>query len=197
MDWNKFIRNTKHEKHIPLGAPPNPGGLNPITGNTFAGGAAGPAVTPAYAQGLQGAFGLQYADVTLSSAVILAIQTTPVSLVPAPGVGFWICPWFVIMRMIGGSVAYTDAGGAVSLGAGTLTTALTANTIFLTTVSPNSRKLVLFPYAAAIGAGVIDTAANPPTEDNAAYALSKVTNNFAAGNGTMHISVAYTIETTV
>jgi hypothetical protein len=197
MDWNKFIRNTKFEKHVPLGAPPNVGGNVPITGNTFAGGAAGPAVTPAFAGGLQGAFGLQYTDVTLTSAQILALLTVPVNLVPAPGVGFWICPWFIIMRYIGGSVAYTDAGGAVSIGAGTLTTALTANTIFLTTVSPNSRKLVLFPFAAAVGAGVLDTAANPPTEDNAALAISKVTNNFAAGNGTMHISCAYTIETTL
>src|SRR5271156_3395564 len=143
MDWNKFARNTKFEKHVPLGAPPNPGGINPITGNTFAGGAAGPAVTPAYAQGLQGAFGLQYVDVTLTSAQILLLQTTPVNLVPAPGVGFWICPWLVIMRYIGGSVAYTDAGGAVSIGAGTMTVALASNAIFLVTVSPNTRKQVI------------------------------------------------------
>jgi len=33
MIWNKFIRNTRLEKHAPLGAPPNPGGINTITGN--------------------------------------------------------------------------------------------------------------------------------------------------------------------
>jgi hypothetical protein len=136
-------------------------------------------------------------DVTLTSTNLLNLLTIPISLVAAPGVGFWICPYLVIMRLIAGSVAYTDAGGAVSLGAGTLTTALTANTIFLVTVSPNTRKLVLFPYAAAVGAGVLDTAANPPTEDNAAFAISKATNNFAAGNGTMHITTYYSIETTV
>jgi hypothetical protein len=194
---NKFFRNTRLEKHVPLGAPPNPGGINPITGNTFAAGAAGPAVTPALAQGLQGCFGLQYAETTLTSAQILLLQTTPVTLVPAPGVGFWINAWYVIMRLIAGSVAYTDAGGAVSIGAGTLTTALASNAIFLVSVSPNTRKQVLLPYAAAAGTGVTDTAANPPTSDNAALAISKITNQFAAGNGTMHISVYYTIETTV
>jgi hypothetical protein len=181
----------------PLGAPPNPGGSQPITGNTFAGGAAGPAVTPAYAQGLQGAFGLQYADVTLSSAQILALQTTPVTLLPAPGVGFWYNVRRIIMRLLAGSAAYTDAGGAVSFGAGTLTMALASNAIFLVTVSPNTRKQMVDFAAAAVGVGVTDTAANPPTEDNAAFAISKITNNFAAGNGTMHISLDYTIETTV
>lgn len=136
-------------------------------------------------------------DVTLTSAQILALLGTPITLVAAPGVGFFIMPQFVIMRYIGGTVAYTDAGGAVSIGAGTMTVALAANTIFLTTVSPNTRKQVL-PYTSAVlGTGVTDTAANPPTSDNAAVTISKVTNNFAAGNGTMHVTVYYTIETTV
>jgi hypothetical protein len=136
-------------------------------------------------------------DVTLTSTNLLNLTTIPITLVAAPGVGFWICPWFMVLRFIGGSIAYTDAGGNLSFGAGTLTTALTATTIFQTTVSPNTKKQVLFPYAAAVGAGVLDTAANPPTEDNAAFTISKVTNNLAAGNGTMHITTYYSIETTL
>jgi hypothetical protein len=136
-------------------------------------------------------------DVTLTSAQILALLGTSVPLVAAPGVGSFIMPQLVIMRLIAGSAAYTDAGGAVSLGAGTLTVALANNNIFLVTTSPNTRKLVLPWASAAAGTGVIDTAANPPTEDNAAFAISKATNNFAAGNGTMHITTYYTIETTV
>jgi hypothetical protein len=196
MRLHIFDRNTRLEKHAPLGAPPNPGGSTPITGNTFAAGAAGPAVTPALAQGLQGAFGLQYTEVTLSSAQILALLTVPITLVAAPGVGFYVCPLLVVMKLIGGSVAYTDVGGAVSLGAGTLTVALASNAIFLVTVSPNTRKQLIHPLAAAVGVGNTDTAANPPTEDNAAFAISKITNNFAAGNGTMRITTYYTIEAT-
>src|SRR5271169_4613984 len=60
--------------------------------------------------------GLNRVDVTLTSAQILALMTTAIPLVSAPGVGFWINPMYVILRYTGGSVAYTDAGGAVSVG---------------------------------------------------------------------------------
>ena len=175
----------------PIFAPTQP--PNPITGNQFQGNQGG----PAFASGPQGCFGKQVVDITLTSAQILLLQTTPVVLIPAPGVGFWLNVETIIMRLIGGSVAYTDVGGAVSFGAGTLTMALSANAIFLVTVSPNTRKqIVMFP-AAAVGAGVLDTAANPPTDDNAAFQISKITNQFAAGNGTMHITVYFTTEPTL
>ena len=190
----------------PLGSPPNPGGVGtlpaptgpqPITGNTFAAGAAGPAVTPALASGLQGSFGLQYFDVLLSSAQILALQTGPVTLIPAPGVGFFIKPTSIKMILLAGSAAYTDAGGAVSFNVGSLTVALASNAIFLVTTSPNRRTQIVQFDAAAVGVGVTGTAGNPPTEDNAAMTISKATNNFAAGNGTMKITVYYTIEPTL
>jgi len=191
---NRFSRNTRHEKHIPLGAPANPGGSTPITGNTFAAGASGIAATPANAQGLQGAFGQQYVEVLLSSAQILALQTTPVTIVPAYGVGFFIKPTSIKMILLAGSAAYTDAGGAVSFSVGSLSMALSANTIFLVTTSPSRRIQLVSFDAAAVGVGVLGTAANPPTEDNAPLNISKATNNFAAGNGTMKICVYYTVE---
>ena len=132
----------------------------------------------------------------LTSAQILALETTAVTLVPAPGLGFQIVPLFIKMCLLGGSVAYTDAGGAVSIGAGTMTQALSANTIFLTTVSPNRKNQWLNWMAAAAGVGIFDTAANPPTEDNAALTISKATNNFAAGNGVMRVVVWYLVEAT-
>lgn len=190
----------------PLGAPSNPGGVGtlpaptgpqPITGNTFAAGAAGPAVTPALSQGLQGSFGLQYFDVTLTSAQILLLQTTPVTLIPAPGVGFMIKPTSIKMIFTGGSVAYTDAGGAVSFTVGAnIAVALASNAIFLVTVTPNRRTQLLQFDATAVGAGITGVAANPPTEDNAPLNISKITNQFAAGNGTMKITIYYTIEPT-
>lgn len=189
---NRFFRNTRLEKHAPLGAPPNPGGSTPVTGNTFSG--TGLAITPAMAQGLQGAFGLQYTEVTLTSAQILALLGTPVTLVGAPGAGFWINPLLVVLKLIAGSAAYTDAGGAVSLGAGGMTVALASNAIFLVTTSPNTRKQLLLPAAAAVGVGITEAAGNPPTSDNAAFQISKATNNFAAGNGTMRVTTYYTIE---
>jgi hypothetical protein len=98
------------------------------------------------------------------------------------------------MRLLAGSAAYTDAGGAVSLSVGSITVALASNAIFLVTTSPNRRTQILDFAAAAAGTGLTGTAGNPPTEDNAAFTISKATNNFAAGNGTMHITIYYTIE---
>ena len=172
-------------------APPFAPVVNPILNPTYVGGQVG----PASAQGPQGCVGLQVADITLTSAQILAIQTGAITLIPAPGVtGFYINVFKIVMRLIGGSVAYTDAGGAVSFACGGLSVALSANTIFLVTVSPNRRTQIVDWAAAAVGVGVLGTAANPPTEDNAPFTISKATNNFAAGNGTMHLTLYYTVE---
>lgn len=172
-------------------APPFAPTQNPILNPTFIGGQVG----PDFATGPQGCVGLQVADITLTSAQILAIQSGAITLIPAPGItGWFIKPEKIVLRLLAGSVAYTDVGGAVSFNVGSQTVALASNAIFLVTVSPNRRIQVVDFYAAAAGTGITGTAANPPTEDNAAMTISKVTNNFAAGNGTMHITVYYTVE---
>jgi hypothetical protein len=173
-------------------APPFAPIINPILNPNFVGGQDG----GGFAVGPQGCVGLQVTDITLSSAQILALLGTPVTLIPAPG----ITGWFnyvhkIIMRFIGGSAAYTDVGGAVSFLVGAnMTVALASNAIFLVTVSPNRRIQILDFAAAAAGTGITGVAANPPTEDNAAVTIAKVTNNFAAGTGTMHITLYYTVE---
>lgn len=131
------------------------------------------------------------ASVNLTSAQLSALLGTPVNLVPAPGVGFRIVVALIIIRFFGGSVAYTDAGGAVSFAIGSANLALASNAIFLVTVSPN-RRIETVGWAAE----TLDTAANPPTDDNAPMTISKATNNLAAGNGTARITTYYTIEAT-
>lgn len=169
-------------------APPFATPVNPILNPNYVGGQVG----PDFAVGPQGCIGLQVADVTLSSAQILALQTTPVTIIPAPGVaGFTINPLLFILRLLAGSAAYTDVGGAVSFTVGTATQALASNGVFLVTTSPNRAIQRLSGFSAT------DTAGNPPTDDNAPLNISKATNNFAAGNGTMHITVYYTVEPTV
>lgn len=166
-------------------APPFAPVATPLLNPNFVGGQPG----PDFAVGPQGSIGLQVADITLSSAQILALQTTPVTIVPAPGVAGWtINPILFILRLLAGSAAYTDVGGAVSFSIGTASQALASNGVFLTTVSPNRAIQRIAGFSAT------DTAANPPTDDNAPLNISKATNNFAAGNGTMHITVYYTIE---
>jgi hypothetical protein len=129
------------------------------------------------------------ADINLTSAQILALLSTPVTLVAAPGAGLMIVPLSVLIRVSGVTAAYTDVGGAVSFSVGTMSTALAANTVFTgPTNGQRSQQVVDF-------AGT-STAAAPPTNENAALTISKVTNNFAAGSGTAHITVFYTVEVT-
>jgi hypothetical protein len=139
---------------------------------------------------LQNSFQQDYrTDLVLTSAQILALQTTSVTLIPAPGLGLFICPETIIMRMSGGT-QYTDAGGAVSFTIGSMSVALAANTIFTgPTAGQRSQQIVAFTATS--------TAANPPTNENAAMTIGKITNNFAAGTGTMRITVFYTVEANI
>lgn len=130
------------------------------------------------------------ARIQLSSAQLLALLATPITIVPAPGLGFQIVVHLAVIRFFGGTVAYTDAGGAVQFVNGGQVNALVSNAIFLVTVAPN-RRLQTFVIPGATG-----TAANPPTEDNAPLQINKITNNFAAGNGTAAVTVYYTVEPT-
>jgi len=173
-------------------APPFAPATNPILNPTYVGGQDG----PGYAVGPQGCCGFQVSDVTLTSAQILALFTGAITLIPAPGVTGWFLNIDkIVMRLLAGAAAYTDAGGgAVTFAVGGLSVPLASNAIFLVTTSPNRRTQVVDWAAAAAGTGITGTAANPPTEDNAAFTISKATGNFAAGNGTMHITTYYTVE---
>jgi len=136
--------------------------------------------------------GYQVTDANLTSAQILALQTTPVALVAAPGVGFTITPHLAIVRFIAGSIAYTNAGGAMSLTVGgTNGLNQTLASSFITAVSPNYTNEVVNFAGVGIAAG-----GNPPANENAALQITKATNQFLAGNGTAHVTMYYTIEPT-
>jgi hypothetical protein len=162
--------------------------VNQNANTVFAGPSSGAAAQPTFRALV--AQDLPNVTVTLTSANILALMTTPITLVAAPGVGFTIIPTMIVIKFYGGTVAYTDAGGAVTFSNGSMSGALASNAIFLVTVSPN-RRIQSFPWP-----GATDTAGNPPSDDNAALTISKITNNFAAGNGTAAILVWYYVVPT-
>lgn len=178
-----FSRNTRSEKHVPqFRAPTNPSVNVPDASGQ---------VGPVFASGAAGAFGIQAADVVLSSAQLLALLGTPVTLLPAPPAGFRYILLGAKIIFTGGGVAYTDAGGAVQfkIGASALF-ALASNAIFLVTVTPNRRIQWL------LNTGETDTAGAPPDSDGQALTITKITNNFAAGTGTAKVTVYYVIEPT-
>jgi len=149
----------------------------------WAGPSSGVAATPTFRSLVAADF--PNVSTALTSGQILALLGTPITLVPAPGVGFAIMPTYIVIKFFGAGAAYTDAGGAVTFNIGSMSAALASNAIFLVTVSPN-RRLQVFPWP-----GATDTAGNPPSDDNAPLQITKVTNNFAAGTGTATIVVYY------
>lgn len=159
---------------------------NLVFASAASGGAAPPGFRAIVAADLPGVL-LQQATVALSSANLLALLGTPITLVAAPGVGFVIVPVSILIKFFGGGVAYTDAGGAVQFTLGSSIAALASNAEFLVTVTPNKR-LQVFAWP-----GATDTAGNPPSDDNAPLQINKITNNFAAGTGTAAIIVTYLI----
>lgn len=159
---------------------------NSVFAGPTSGGAAAPSFRSLVAADFPGVL-LQTTTTSLSSANLLALLATPITLVAAPGAGFTIVPLMIVIEFFGGSIAYTDAGGAVSFNVGSATQALASNGIFLVTVTPNKAIQRVGALLAT------DTAGNPPTDDNAALTISKATNNFAAGNGTAKIIVHYLV----
>jgi hypothetical protein len=131
------------------------------------------------------------ADITLTAAQVLTLQTADIPIVAAPGAGLMIVPLSALIRVQCNTAAFTDAGGgAVSFKVGTMAQALTANTVFTgPTAGQRSQQTIVFNGTS--------TAANPPTNENASFGIGKATANFAAGGtSVVHITVYYTVEST-
>lgn len=134
---------------------------------------------------------LQRVSVDLTSAQILTLLGTPITLVPAQGAGLQIVPVLIVTHFFGGSVAYTNAGGAVNVKVGpTMLQALTEQ--FITTVAPN-RTVGVETFG---GTELQSSAGNPPDTDNVPLTINKITNNYAAGNGTARFTAYYFVEPT-
>jgi hypothetical protein len=132
---------------------------------------------------------IRRAEINLTSAQLLTLNATPVVMVAAPGVGFRIVPHFSVVHFFGGGVAYTNGGGGFpEFLVGSAAYIFTDAAIFLVTVSPNRRSQSMS------FAEVLDTAANPPTSENAPLTFSKATAELAAGTGTARVTVYYSIE---
>lgn len=125
---------------------------------------------------------LRKATVTLSSADILALHTTPVTLVAAPGAGKWLLPHRITGVLTYGSAAYSVADGispkwdGVSAYFGDLTGLFQATEDKFQTTIGNSASF------------------NGPFPGNVALVLTDDAGDPTTGDGTAVITVWYSVE---
>jgi hypothetical protein len=133
-------------------------------------------------------------SVTLTSAQLLALSTTPITIVPAPGVGFYIAPSYGYMQYHFGGTAYTSPA--------------VGNDCYLLYGLPpevNPTNLIMLYDWAATASGIIKATASttfificgeglvPYTTCNNAAVTFSAPNALGAGNGTLTITLNYSI----
>lgn len=129
--------------------------------------------------------GTGFVQVSLAAADIIAMRTTPVSLIPAPGSGKIVVIDHVTMKMVRTSTAFTG-GGAVEFrytdGSGAKVSADVSATLVTGAAGT--------AYSAVRG---VTTELTPVA--NAAVVITNATGVFAAGTGTGQVSIAYRVVT--
>lgn len=127
-----------------------------------------------------GAPGMLYKAVSLSAANIIAMNATPVQLLPAPGAGKAIQIHDVMIRVTRTSTAFTSGGAAViqtATGAVALTGTIPAST---------------FTGAAGVADYTVPKVAAANVENDAVN-ISNATAAFATGTGTAVVHIWYSI----
>lgn len=138
--------------------------------------------------------GVQYVDVTISSAELLALNATPKELVPAPGAGFAnVLDSIVAYKAAGTAYAGIAAGEDISVrytdGSGTELAEIEA-TGFLDQATAQTR--FAYPYRAASGISSVTPTAN------AAIVAHMLTGEITTGDSDLKLRVFFrTLPTTL
>jgi hypothetical protein len=121
------------------------------------------------------------ATVTLTSAQILALFTTPVQLVAAPGPGLAIVPTFALLNYIAGSAAYSN--NLLNIGYGSPSTVVAFGGGFTNQlVSPTNNATF---RASSLNTGNSSGIINLPLQ------IQTPVSNPTGGNGTMSVTLWY------
>lgn len=118
------------------------------------------------------------ADVTIPSASVLALGTTPYQLIPAPGAGLAIVPKAMLVRFVNGTTDYTTNTNVAVKGAG-------GNAVFNIPIDSEALSPVL-------AAGVL---AGGNLVDNGALVAEEETGNPADGDYDLVCTIWYQIVT--
>lgn len=128
------------------------------------------------------AAGLLRADLLLSSAQLLSIFTTPVTIVPAPGAGLAIVPVSLALNVQFKGTPYVDHAGSLVLGAGGISFLTQSTAGFWDQGSSRN-----FFGAVANTVQASSAWANQP------MTLFQNTANPTGGNGTMAVTLSYLV----
>lgn len=126
--------------------------------------------------------------VVLSNAQILNLSSTPVQLLPAPGVGYFYNIVKATLVNENAGTAYA-AGGAITVGYGsTASTQALSGTIAASFLSsPVTTQVIQL-------AGVNLTSTTEALYDNQPISIINASSNFTTGVGTLKVSLTYTLE---
>lgn len=129
---------------------------------------------------------IQYASVAVSNALTKTLFSVGIQIVAAQGAGTLIEVTSCVLENVYGTAAFT-AGGVIQLsyGAGvTIPASATVAATFLT--SPAAKQVIVL--AGALGTNLLSSVGNT------AIRLACATQDFATGDGTMVVKVAYRVH---
>lgn len=125
----------------------------------------------------------------LTNAQILALNTTAVQILPAPGAGYFYNIIKATLVNENAGVAYAS-GGVITVGYGPtsgLVQALSGTIAATFLTSPTVSQVIQL-------AGVNLASSTESTYDNQPIFINAATGNFTTGTGTLKVSLTYTIE---
>jgi hypothetical protein len=134
---------------------------------------------------------LLQATVTLTSAQLLALSTAPITVIPAPGAGFYLWPQYYVMEYTYGGVAYAGTGNC-SLIYGPPPIVNPTNLITLYNWTAATSGIIHAAFSCTF-IGLCGEGLTPSTTINNAAVVFSAANALTLGNGTLTITVNYSV----
>jgi hypothetical protein len=130
-------------------------------------------------------------SVTLTSAQLLALSTTPITIVTAPGAGFFIFPTYYTMEYHFGTTAYAGSGSCSFIyGPPPVVNPTNLLTLYNWTAATSG----IIKAAASCGfIGICGEGLTPYTTMNNAAVVFTAPTAITGGNGTLTITLNYSI----